>query len=162
MAHGRPLPESSVLLTIYWASLTIASRNAFFGLRRHAQTNVTQAWPDRRAIGCQQVNREENCFDHRVYTVRSVARYRTPKQLDSQEFLPYILLPVHLLALDCGGVDPRPTLDVTGSGVNRTSCSTSRITMANNKAAESPHISTPVILSTGPKLRHIRGRSISP
>jgi hypothetical protein len=34
--------------------------------------------------------------------------------------------------------------------------------MANRRLADNPHISTPVRLSTGPKVRQMRGRTISP
>jgi hypothetical protein len=42
------------------------------------------------------------------------------------------------------------------------SCSTSRVTIANRKLAESPHINTPVILSTGPTIRQLGWSTRSP
>src|SRR5215472_14342881 len=43
-----------------------------------------------------------------------------------------------------------------------TSCSTSRVTMANSTLTDNPVISTPEILSTGPKFRHLWDRTTSP
>src|SRR5262249_1346575 len=48
------------------------------------------------------------------------------------------------------------------SGENRASRSTSPVISAKMKLTESPPISTPVPLSTTPKIRHVRGRSRSP
>jgi len=45
---------------------------------------------------------------------------------------------------------------------NRASRSTSLLTIANRKLADNPHINTPMMLSTGPKVRHIQGRTTSP
>jgi len=44
----------------------------------------------------------------------------------------------------------------------RASRSTSLLTTANRKLADNPHISTPVMLSTGPKVRQVHGRTTSP
>jgi len=45
----------------------------------------------------------------------------------------------------------------SSSPENRASRSTSRVTMANRKLADNPHISTPMMPSSGPKVRHICG-----
>jgi hypothetical protein len=74
----------------------------------------------------------------------------------------YLLFSVHRLALECAGVGARSPAGRASSGENRASRSTSRFTIANKKPAESPHISTPVTLSTAPKVRHVPGRRRSP
>jgi hypothetical protein len=40
--------------------------------------------------------------------------------------------------------------------------STSRVAMANRALTDMPHISTPITLSIGPKIRHTFGRTMSP
>jgi len=49
-----------------------------------------------------------------------------------------------------------------GSRESFVSRSTSLLTMANRKLADNPHIRTPMMLSSGPKVRHICGRTMSP
>ena len=45
---------------------------------------------------------------------------------------------------------------------SRVSRSTRLLTMANRKLADNPHIGTPMMLSTGPKVRQGWGRTIAP
>src|SRR5689334_4780439 len=56
-----------------------------------------------------------------------------------------------------------PVLERGGSGGRkRSSCRTSRATMANKMLTDSPHIRTPVTLSTGPNIRQWLGSMRSP
>jgi hypothetical protein len=74
----------------------------------------------------------------------------------------YLLFSVSRLEVDCPGVDALPSDVLSDSGDKRTSRTTSRSTIANRKLAESPHISTPVRLSTDPIVRQLCGRRRSP
>jgi hypothetical protein len=81
-----------------------------------------------------------------------LARYSNyPRRLLNREIDWRILVP---------GLMPRVLL--TRRSETRASRSTSLLTMANRKLADNPHISTPMMLSTGPKVRHIHGRTTSP
>jgi hypothetical protein len=64
--------------------------------------------------------------------------------------------------LEPTGALARLAADSTRCSKNRSSCSTSLVTMANRKLAESPHMSTPMTLSTEPRLRHVGGSTTSP
>ena len=58
-----------------------------------------------------------------------------------------------------GAVSPATVMAVSEA---RTSRSTSLLTTANRKLDDNPHISTPMTLSTGPKVRQVHGRTTSP
>ena len=97
----------------------------------------------------------DNCHAHIVH--RRVIDPRRSKPIWVSLFLAVSDRSVRLLRRLCDYERQRPDRASPGS-----SSSTGRVTIANRKLAENPHISTPVMLSTGPIIRHNMWRNRSP